>query len=263
MNACGSIACADESCRWQRLSHCSRKCNADSIGGCGCPPGRAVCEGLCCRPGEVCTLTGCSPPNQVCNNRGSCLGRCLPDGCCPPHRIVYNNLCCAFGVRTCAPDGNCVGCGDEGQPPCGMACRGDLHLNIDMLSNRLLCTASCGHHHQHACRTTCPFPAVYDRVIAASSARVFLRQARPILLIASVCRTRSMIAKMMFRMIAAFASLHPPLMATLPIRRIARVPIAPANTKAKSQAREPATVTGNRQLCLQGKDTPVGLFQRC
>lgn len=150
-----SIPCADESCRRQRLSHCSRKCNAESIGGCGCPPGRAVCEGLCCRTGEVCTLTGCSPPNQVCNNRGGCLGRCLPDGCCPPHRIVCNNRCCVYGIRSCAADGNCVGCGGEGESPCGdMTCRGDLHPNIDMLSNRLICTAFCGHVHQNACRTT-------------------------------------------------------------------------------------------------------------
>ena len=43
-----SFPCADESCRRQRLFDCSRKCNAEVIGGCGCPPGRAVCEGLCC-----------------------------------------------------------------------------------------------------------------------------------------------------------------------------------------------------------------------
>jgi hypothetical protein len=169
-----SFPCADESCRRQRLFDCSRKCNAEVIGGCGCPPGRAVCEGHCCRPGEVCTLTGCSPPNQVCNNRGGCLGRCLPEGCCQPPRIVCNNRCCAFGVRACASDGNCVGCGDEGQPLCGMTCRGDLHLNIDMLSNRLLCTAFCGHYHQHACRTTYRVPGgVRSRYRCFNHSRLF------------------------------------------------------------------------------------------
>jgi len=158
-----SIPCADASCRRQRSFHCNRKCGAEVIGGCGCPPDRVVCTSLravgeCCKPGEVCTLDGCSPPNQVCNNRGGCLGQCLPDGCCPPHRIVCNNQCCEWGVSACASDGNCVGCGDEGQPPCGMTCRGDLHLNIDMLSNRLLCTAACGHSHQYACRTRYPVP---------------------------------------------------------------------------------------------------------
>jgi hypothetical protein len=154
-----SIPCADESCRRQRLGSCTRKCGADVIGGCDCPLGREVCEGLCCGAGEVCTLDGCSPPNQVCNNHGGCLGQCLPEGCCPPHRIVCNNHCCEWGVSVCASDGNCVGCGDEGQLPCaGMTCKRDLNLNLDMLSNRLICTASCGHAHQYACRTKYPVP---------------------------------------------------------------------------------------------------------
>ncbi len=154
-----SIPCADESCRRQRSFDCNRQCGADVIGGCECPPGREVCEGLCCGSGEVCTLDGCSPPNQVCNNHSGCFGQCLPEGCCPPYRIVCNNHCCAPGVSSCASNGNCVGCGDEGQSPCaGMTCHGDLHLNIDMRSNRLLCTGSCGHFHQNACRTTYPVP---------------------------------------------------------------------------------------------------------
>jgi hypothetical protein len=154
-----SIPCADESCRRQRSYSCSHKCGADVIGGCECPPGREVCEGLCCGPGEVCTLDGCSPPNQVCNNHGGCLGQCLPEGCCPPYRVVCNNHCCEAGVSVCSSDGNCVGCGDEGQSPCaGMTCQGNLHPNIDMLSNRLLCTAYCGHFHQYACRTKYPVP---------------------------------------------------------------------------------------------------------
>lgn len=156
--------CADESCRRQRLSSCTRKCGAEVIGGCACPPDRVVCnslraDGECCKPGEVCTLDGCSPPNQVCHNRGGCFGRCLPDGCCPPHRIVCNNQCCPWGVTACASDGNCFGCGDEGEPPCtGMKCKGNLNLNIDMLSNQLICTAQCGHAHQNACRTQYPVP---------------------------------------------------------------------------------------------------------
>jgi hypothetical protein len=170
-----SIPCADESCRRQRLYYCSSKCNAEGIGGCDCPPGRRVCEGLCCGPGEVCTLDGCSPPNQVCNNHGGCLGQCLPEGCCPPDRIVCNNHCCELGVRACASDGNCVGCGGEGQLPCaGMTCQGDLHLNIDMLSNRLLCTSSCGHFHQYACRTTYPVPGgIRSRYRCFNHSRLF------------------------------------------------------------------------------------------
>lgn len=155
---CLSFPCADEQCRRQISHHCNVKCNSSVIGGCNCPPGRTVCEGLCCKPGEVCTLDGCSPPNEVCNNR-HCLGKCLPDGCCPLGHIVCNNRCCELGIRACASDGNCVGCGGEGQIPCAkMTCKGDLHLNIDMLSNRLICTASCGHSHQPACRTTYPVP---------------------------------------------------------------------------------------------------------
>ena len=163
----GSIPCADESCRRQRLHTCNRKCGAGVIGGCNCPPGRVVCDssravGECCRDGEVCALDGCSPPNQICNGRGGCLGRCLPGGCCPPHRIVCNDECCAYGVTSCSEDGTCVPCGREGQPACqgpaGPTCKGDLNLNIDMLSNQLVCTAFCGHHHQHACRTTYPVP---------------------------------------------------------------------------------------------------------
>ena len=108
---CLSFPCADESCRRQRSFYCTSKCSAEGIGGCGCPPGRAVCEGLCCDPGDVCTLDGCSPPNQVCNNRGGCLGECLPDGCCPPGNVVCNNHCCKLGwsctSEGCCPPGVC------------------------------------------------------------------------------------------------------------------------------------------------------------
>jgi hypothetical protein len=159
-----SMPCADESCRRQRLGSCTRQCDARSIGGCDCPPDRVVCnsshaDGECCKPGYVCALNGCSAPNEVCHNVGGCLGRCLPDGCCAPGHIVCNNKCCSLGVNACASDGNCVACGDEGQPPCGgSTCKGDLHVNIDMLSNKLICTAHCGHIHQNACRTRYPVP---------------------------------------------------------------------------------------------------------
>jgi hypothetical protein len=127
-NCLASFPCADESCRRQRLFNCSRKCNAEVIGGCGCPPGRSVCEGLCCGPGEVCTLTGCSPPNQVCNNRGGCLGRCLPEGCCPPHRTVCNNHCCEYGwsctSEGCCPPGVC--CESTACPPGKFCCGGKI-----------------------------------------------------------------------------------------------------------------------------------------
>lgn len=170
-----SIPCADESCRRQRSFYCDRQCGAEVIGGCDCPPGRAVCEGLCCGPGEVCTLDGCSPPDQVCNNRGGCLGRCLPEGCCPPNHIVCNDRCCAAGISACASDGNCVGCGDEGESPCaGMTCHGDLHPNIDLLSNQLLCTASCGHFNQNACRTTYAVPdGIRSRYRCFNHSRLF------------------------------------------------------------------------------------------
>jgi hypothetical protein len=161
----GSVPCADESCRRQRLHHCTQKCGAEVIGGCDCPPGRVVCHssravGECCRAGEACAEDGCSPPNQICNGRGGCLGKCLPSGCCPPHRIVCNDECCAYAVTACSEEGTCVPCGREGQHPCPgeVPCKGDLHPNIDMLSNQLVCTAFCGHTHQHACRTTYPVP---------------------------------------------------------------------------------------------------------
>jgi hypothetical protein len=155
---CLRFPCADESCRRQRAHYCTTKCNAAGIGGCECPPGRTVCEGACCRPGEACSLDGCAYPNEICHQR-RCLGHCLPSGCCPPHRIVCNNQCCAFGVKVCARDGNCVSCGYEGDAPCeGMTCKGDLHPNIDMLTGRLVCTASCGHVHQNACRTQYQVP---------------------------------------------------------------------------------------------------------
>ena len=175
-----SIPCADESCRRQRLGFCTRNCGAEAIGGCGCPPGRVICtslhaDGECCEPGEVCTLDGCSPPNQVCNNRGGCLGRCLPDGCCPLYRIVCNNQCCEAGVSACAPNGDCVGCGDERQLPCaGMTCNPGLNVNLDLLSNRLICTASCGHIHQYACRTKYPVPdGVRSRYRCFNHSRLF------------------------------------------------------------------------------------------
>jgi hypothetical protein len=122
-----SFPCADESCRRQRLFDCNRKCNAETIGGCGCPPGRAVCEGLCCGQGEVCTLDGCSPPNQVCNNR-RCLGRCLPEGCCPLGQVVCNNHCCERGwsctSEGCCPPGVC--CESTACPPGKFCCGGKV-----------------------------------------------------------------------------------------------------------------------------------------
>ncbi len=125
---CLSFPCADESCRRQRAHHCNNKCNAYVIGGCGCPPGRVVCEGSCCKPGDVCTLDGCSPPNQVCNNRAGCFGQCLPEGCCPPHRVVCNNHCCDYGwsctSEGCCPPGVC--CESAECPPGKFCCGGKI-----------------------------------------------------------------------------------------------------------------------------------------
>jgi hypothetical protein len=43
-----------------------------------------------------------------------------------------------------------------------------------MLSNRLLCTASCGHNHQHACRTTYRVPGgVRSRYRCFNHSRLF------------------------------------------------------------------------------------------
>src|SRR4030095_14310592 len=95
-NCLASIPCVDESCRRQRLSFCTHKCDAYDIGGCACPPGRPVCEGQCCREGEVCTTDdGCCSPNQACNNR--CCGygeKCTPVGCCLWDRFVCADRCC-------------------------------------------------------------------------------------------------------------------------------------------------------------------------
>src|SRR4030095_499466 len=84
-NCLASFPCADESCRRQRLSFCTHKCDAYAIGGCACPPGRTVCKGQCCREGEVVCTTddGCCSPDQACNNRCCPYGtKCTPVGCC-------------------------------------------------------------------------------------------------------------------------------------------------------------------------------------
>ena len=144
--------CADEQCRRQCRSSCSIKCEASDIGGCGCPPDRAVCEGQCCRSGEVCTADGCCPPNQVSNNR--CCGlldRHTAEGCCPPGRVICNNRCCLRG-ETCINNTCASACGNEGEPPCAnMTCHGNLHPHWNPNLREYRCTAFCGHAHQPAC----------------------------------------------------------------------------------------------------------------
>jgi hypothetical protein len=109
-NCLSKTLCADEQCRRQRLSSCSIQCNAADIGGCGCPPGRAVCEGECCGEGQVCTGSGCCSPNQVCNDR--CCGLtqiCTPVGCCAWNSVVCKDRCCPPGW-SCTSEG----CGSPG-----------------------------------------------------------------------------------------------------------------------------------------------------
>lgn len=123
-----SFLCADEECRRKRAQICNRICDAESIGGCSCPPGRSVCEGHCCKPGDVCTLDGCSPPDQVCNNRGGCLGTCLPDGCCDLGHVVCNNRCCVRGW-SCTSEGCCAPgecCESTACPPGKFCCGGKV-----------------------------------------------------------------------------------------------------------------------------------------
>src|SRR5262249_42495664 len=116
-----------ESCRQQRLYHCSRKCGADVIGGCGCPPGREGCGGFCFGAGGKCTLGGCTFPNQVCHNC-PCFGQWLSDGCCPSYRVVCNNRCCEAGwsctSEGCCPPGVC--CESTVCPPGKFCCGGKV-----------------------------------------------------------------------------------------------------------------------------------------
>lgn len=104
---CMNFPCADEQCRRQLLSYCSTKCKAQDIGGCGCPPDRAACEGLCCRAGEVCTLDGCADPASVClNRRCGPEERCTPAGCCKLDNVFCKDRCCPSGW-TCSSEGCC------------------------------------------------------------------------------------------------------------------------------------------------------------
>lgn len=84
-------------------------------------------------------------------------GRCVPAG--GPNQPCHPDRRCDYPGYFCNSSRICQSCGAEGQPPCaGLTCKGNLNVNIDMLSNRLLCTAFCGHVHQYACRTTYPVP---------------------------------------------------------------------------------------------------------
>jgi hypothetical protein len=60
---------------------------------------------------------------------------------------------CLTGVNSNpgAPNGTCVACGGEGQPPCaGNVCQNGLHLNG---IGNVVCTAACGHTNQSPCLT--------------------------------------------------------------------------------------------------------------
>jgi hypothetical protein len=126
---CMNFPCADEQCRRQRLFHCTSKCKADVIGGCGCPTGRAVCEGVCCRPGEVCTLDGCTDPAYACMNRRCGPGeRCTPAGCCALGNAFCKDRCCPSGW-TCSSEGCCppgVCCESTPCSPGKFCCGGEV-----------------------------------------------------------------------------------------------------------------------------------------
>ncbi len=141
-----------------------------------CCPKSWLCGDICCEYPSRCTIDGCCPPDRAaCHNR--CCGpgeKCTIEGCCPVGRAVCNNHCCNPG-EDCINNA-CLPCGSsEGQAPCADGtCHGGLHLNIDMLSNRLLCTASCGNSHQHACRTTYRVPGgVRSRYRCFNHSRLF------------------------------------------------------------------------------------------
>jgi hypothetical protein len=88
--------------------------------------------------------------NGLCDICGGKLQLPCDNGCKSPLR-VQDGVC-----RSVPPP---LQCGDEGQIPCAeMTCKANLNLNIDMFSNRLICTASCGHVHQYACRTKYAVP---------------------------------------------------------------------------------------------------------
>ncbi len=151
-----------------------------------CQPNR-VCGNHCCESGVFCSPIDscCNSGDSLCPPGNGCCPHdaiCTVEGCCRPPAHATNEHCCqdpetqwiAGECRQCGkvgqiPCGNgckdglrlnnglCAVCGDEGQIPCdGMTCKSNLNLNIDMLSNKLICTASCGHFHQYACRTIYP-----------------------------------------------------------------------------------------------------------
>ena len=126
---CMTFPCADEQCRRQRLYHCTQKCQAQHIGGCGCPPGRTVCDGMCCRPGEVCTLDGCANPSSVCLGHRCGPGeRCTPAGCCGLNNEFCKDHCCPLGwtcsSHGCCPPGIC--CESTPCPPGKFCCGGQV-----------------------------------------------------------------------------------------------------------------------------------------
>jgi hypothetical protein len=117
----------------------------------GCDPGLDIRNGLC----DICGGDSQSPCDRGCN-RGLGLAHGLCAECGGQGQPPCDSGC---NSGTILINGVCTACGDEGQPPCaGMTCHGDLHPNIDILSNRLLCTVFCGHFHQYACRTTYAVP---------------------------------------------------------------------------------------------------------
>jgi len=101
------------------------------IGQAACMPGRVCREGVARNN----TCVACGGPGQP----------CCSNGC--------------SGGGTCSPEAGftCAVCGGEGQPVCDNGtCNGDLHPDIK--GQQVMCTATCGHSHQPACRTQYQVP---------------------------------------------------------------------------------------------------------
>jgi hypothetical protein len=115
-----------------------------------------------CKPCGGIGQPSCPGPQGVGGSDGSCDEGLITRNrtCVPCGRS--GQPCCKNGCvsGTCSAEANYTcSCGDEGLAPCeNMTCHGDLHVNLDPNRSSLICTSTCGHVHQLACRTQYPVP---------------------------------------------------------------------------------------------------------
>ena len=131
-------------------------CGPDGCGGtCGsCALNIVCCNGSCCAAdNEVCCNDTCVARGDLCSNTGGTVCCDPTTTCCNGSCVTTSTLCGSGGATCCSSgtvcqNGNCVACGDIGQP----CCTGGTCPSIGTDCCNGIC---CGRAAPHCCNGAC------------------------------------------------------------------------------------------------------------